>query len=139
MTRNEPFLDTNILIRFLTGDEPRQAQACRRLMAALADGRREAWTSHLVIAEAVFTLSRYYELDRPTIARKLGLLASLRGLRIRNKRMFADVFALYVEHPGVDYADCYHAVLAASEGCTQVLSYDKQFDLLPGVARILPE
>jgi predicted nucleic acid-binding protein len=138
MTANSPFLDTNILIRFLTGDVPEQAEQCRSLVNDLSDGSRAAWTSHFVIAEAVFTLSRYYGLDRESIAEKLGIIISLRGLRIDDKRMFREVFALYTEHPAIDYADCYHAALIQTHGDGRVLSYDKHFDRLRGVERIEP-
>jgi predicted nucleic acid-binding protein len=138
MSDTIPFLDTNILIRFLVNDVPQQAAECRKLVDALANGTQHAWTSHFVIAEAEFTLSKYYKLDRVRIAEMLSIIISLRGLKIDEKRIFERVFQLYLDHPSVDYADCYHAALAASRGCSRVLSYDKHFDRFSDLARVEP-
>ena len=58
MTTDLPFLDTNILIRHLTGDHPEQSPRCRDLLLELETGARSAWTSHLVVAEVVYVLVR---------------------------------------------------------------------------------
>ena len=54
------FLDTNILIRHLTGDPPAQA---RRATAFLGRAE-ELLVPDLIVAEVVYALESFYEVDR---------------------------------------------------------------------------
>ena len=137
MSTDRPFLDTNILIRHLTGDHPEQSPRCRDLIAELETGTRTAWTSHLVVAEAVYVLSRGYEFERQQVADVLLPLIELTGLKIPRKRLFRRVFELFTT-TALTYPDCYHAALVERSGDRRVISFDRGFDKLAGVKRIEP-
>ena len=50
------FLDTNILLRYLTGEDEQKASASFNLLLKAERGEELLVTSDLVIAETVFTL-----------------------------------------------------------------------------------
>ena len=137
MSLGVPFLDTNILIRHLTGDHPAQSPRCRDLIIALETGAQTAWTSHLVVAEAVYVLTRVYAFPRPQVADVLLPLIDLPGLKIPRKRLFRRVFALYTT-TALTFPDCYHAALVEGSGDRRVISFDRGFDHLSTVTRLEP-
>lgn len=134
-----PFLDSNVLLRHLTDDDPAAAHACFALIQAIENGEVTAWTSDLVIAEVVFVLSnkRTYNLDRETIRDLLLPLIELPGLKLPRKRLYRRVFELYTSQP-LDYVDAYHVALMERRGATTVFSYDRHFDRVPGIQRREP-
>ena len=129
-----PFLDSNIVLRHLTNDDPQRGQACFALIQAIERGERMAWTSELVIAEVVFVLSnkRTYGLPRETIRDLLLPLIALPNLKLPHKRLYARIFELYTSLP-IDYIDAYHVALAEQRGSREVLSYDRHFDQVEGI------
>jgi predicted nucleic acid-binding protein len=58
------FLDTNVLIRHLTGDPPEQARQATAFLAQ-AD---ELLVADLIVAEVVFVLESFYEVARERVA-----------------------------------------------------------------------
>jgi len=134
-----PFLDTNIFIRHLANDDPQRSPACLALIHAIEEGRIEAWTSDMVIAEIVYVLSskRTYNLDRETIRDLILPIINLPGIKVPNKRLYLRVFELYVTTP-VDYVDAYHAALMESRKEGELYSYDLDFDRVPGLRRLEP-
>lgn len=137
MTKDLPFVDTNIFIRHLTGDHPDQSPRARDFFLALEAGTRSAWTSHMVVAEIVYVLTRIYGFDRDQVARGVGALLDLPGLQIPRPRLFRRVFELYTT-TALTYPDCYHAALVERSGDRRILSFDQGFDRLPQVTRIEP-
>ena len=134
-----PFLDSNILLRHLTNDDPERGQACFSLMQMIERGELSAWISELVIAEVVFVLSNKntYNLPRETICDLLLPLISLPGLKLPHKRLYRRIFELYITL-SIDYIDAYHVALMEQRGSTEVLSYDKHFDRVDGIQRREP-
>ena len=137
MTEALPFLDTNVLIRHLAGDHPEQSPRCRALVVDLEAGSRSAWTSHLVVAEAVYVLIRIYGFGRQQAADALLPLIELAGLKIPRKRLFRRVFELFTT-TALTYPDCYHAALVERSGDRRVISFDQGFDRLRTLTRIEP-
>lgn len=132
-----PFLDTNILLRHLTADHPQQSPKCKALIAGLETGTVEAWTTHLVVAEAVFVLDRIYKFTRQQTADALLPILGLPGLHLPQKRLFHRVFELYTSlSPG--FVDCYHAALVEKREGRRLLSYDVGFDRVSGLVRLEP-
>ncbi|MBI2936405.1 MAG: PIN domain-containing protein, partial [Chloroflexi bacterium] len=91
------FLDTNILLRYLTRDDEEKARDCLALLLRVELGEEVVVTSDLVIAETVFTLQspRQYGLPRERIRQLIEPLIALRGLRLPRKALYARVFDLY--------------------------------------------
>lgn len=136
-TADAPFLDTNILLRHLTADHPLHSPKCKALIAGLEAGTGDAWTTHLVVAEAVFVLDRIYKFTRQQIADALLPILGLPGLHMPQKRLFYRVFELYTSL-SLGYVDCYHAALVERREGRRLLSYDTGFDRVSELVRIEP-
>ena len=134
-----PFLDSNILLRHLTNDDPDRGQACFALVQALERGEFSAWTSDLVVAEVVFVLANKntYNLSRETIRDLLLPLISLPGIKLPYKHLYRRVFELYTTLP-IDYIHAYHVAHMERRGTTEILSYDRHFDRVAGILRREP-
>ena len=61
------FLDTNILLRYLTRDDEAKARRALALMIRVERGEEQVVTSPMVIFETVFTLEKSYRIARSTI------------------------------------------------------------------------
>lgn len=134
------FLDTNILLRHLTGDDLEKAEACKALLLRIEHREETVETSDLAIAEVVYILQspRQYGLSRQRIRSLLEPLLRLRGLRLPQKSLYTRVFDLYCQH-NVSFADAYNAAYMDSRGITEVYSYDTDFDRIEGLVRVEPE
>ena len=135
------YLDTNIIIRYLTRDDETKAAACYRLFERVSNGREELTTTVATIAEATYVLSSQrgpYRLQPDEIAARLHPIVSLRGLVMPDKRACIRALDLYAQYPFLDFADSLGVAHMEAKGITDLLSYDKDLDRLPEVARVEP-
>jgi predicted nucleic acid-binding protein len=138
-SKSARFLDSNIFIRHLTNDHPVHSPACFALIQAVEQGRVQAWTSDIVVAEVIFVLSSkvLYNVGRATIRDLLLPIINLPGIKLPNKRMYERVFELYTSL-NIDYADAYNAALMESRKQPELYSYDTDFDRIVGLRRLEP-
>lgn len=129
-------VDTSVFLRFLTGDHARMAADSRRLIERAEAGELLLQTSHLALAEIVWTLDTQYGVSREEIAGMLRDLLGLQSLRVDQKEMLREVVDLYAS-TNVDFIDAYHAVDLRQRGLEAIVSYDRDFDRL-GVPRVEP-
>ena len=135
------YLDTNIIIRYLTRDDETKAAACYRLFERVSNGREELTTSVATIAEATYVLSSRrgpYRLQPDEIAARLHPIVSLRGLVMSDKRVCIRALDVYAQYPFLDFADALGVAHMEARGVSEILSYDRDFDQLPGLARVEP-
>lgn len=137
MPKKSVFLDTNIFLRFLTRDEPVQAEACRRLFERAEAGEVQLTTSHLALAEIVWTLESYYRLKREDIAGTLRDLLAMTSLRIERRKMIREAISLYAATK-VDFIDAYHAAHLRGRKIAGICSFDRDFEVL-GITRFEPD
>ena len=77
------FLDSNIFLRFFADEKNSKVQVeCSELIKNIRKGKIKAYTSHLVLAEIVWTLDSYYETEKGKIIKVLDTIESLNGLKI---------------------------------------------------------
>lgn len=127
------FVDTNVFLRFLTRDEPAQAEKARRLFASALAGEVIAETSLLVIAEIVWTLESYYGLAHGEVAEHVSTILSTPNLECPNKDMLLEALLSYTER-NVDFIDAYHAVLLLRRRDVSLATFDrKHFRRFPGI------
>jgi predicted nucleic-acid-binding protein len=111
-------VDTNILVRLLTGDDPTQERAARSLLAS-----DSVWVAKTVILETAWVLSRLYGFDDATIVDALTRFLGLDNVQVEDEPAVAAALALTVH--GIGFADALH-LSSRPDGATFV-TFDKDF------------
>ncbi len=132
------FLDTNILLRYLTNDNIPKAKRAFGLLLRVEQGEEKVITSPLVIFETIFTLQSFYKLPRQEIKDLVLPIISLRGLYLPGKNVYYPAFDFYVTQ-NVSFADAYNAAYMMSEHVSDIYSWDTDFDKIEGITRLEPE
>lgn len=86
---SDAFLDTDIIIRLLTGDDVEKQRRAKLFFERIERAELRVHAPLTVIADAVFVLSspRLYHLPRTEIVALLMPLLRLPGFRVRNRRI----------------------------------------------------
>jgi predicted nucleic-acid-binding protein len=128
------FLDTNVLVRHLTGDPPDMAA---RASAALAREDEELLLTDLVVAECVYVLESFYEVERTRIAELMRSAISLQSIKTIDRASLLRALELY-ELERLDFAEAYLVAHAEATGVGEVLSFDRSIDRIGTVTRLEP-
>lgn len=126
-------LDTDVIIRLLTGDDPRKQAEATALLERASQGDILLIAPDTMIADAVYVLAspRTYGLPRRQVAEMLKAVLALRGLHIMNEHLVREALDVYAAS-NVDFGDAMLAALASSRN-VPVVSYDHDFDQLAEV------
>jgi predicted nucleic acid-binding protein len=127
------FVDTNILIRHLTGDPPDLAA---RATAFLAD-IDELLLEDVVVAEIVYVLESFYKVPNEEVARLVRAVIAYDPIRVMNPALLLRSLEVYETHR-VDYAEAYLVASAEASGVDRIVSFDRSIDRVPTVSRIEP-
>ncbi|MHB8693782.1 MAG: PIN domain-containing protein [Solirubrobacteraceae bacterium] len=127
------FLDTNVLIRHLTGDPPEMAA---RASAALA-ADEDLLLADLVLAECVYVLESFYEVPRERIAELMRAAIAFPSIKTVDSASLLRALEIY-EVNRLDFAEAYLVAQAESTGVKTVLSFDKTIDRVDTVTRREP-
>ena len=123
-------VDTNVLVRLLTRDDPKQTVAAESFVAG------GAWVSHLVLAEAPWVLSAVFSRTSPQIARAIAQLLEHESLVVQDP----DVVALALTHlqkkPRLGFSDCLIIEIARKAGHLPLGTFDRDLGRLDGVSRL---
>ena len=130
-------LDTNVLLRHLLQDSAGQSARATGLLERIEAGEFTARLTAMAIAEMVWVLSGvHYRFSRDEIRHALHEVLSIPGLQVGDSEAIGAALDIYAAH-NVDFIDAYHAAIAGSSGMTMV-SFDRDFDRIPGTSRIEP-
>jgi len=133
----EAYVDTNVILRFLTGDPPELAAQARALLQSVEAGQLKLWVDEIVVAETVWVLQSFYGYAPPQISQIVGQLLVHEGLLMVDKPGVLSALSLYAVR-NVDLADALVAVHMQARGVEEVYSFDRHFDHLPGITRQTP-
>lgn len=133
------FVDANIFLRHITNDDPDKAKACFALFQKAQVGETALTTSEAVIAEVVYVLSSKatYNLPREQVRALLYPILSLKGLNLLHRKDYLRALDLYASYT-LDFEDALVIAQMQRRQITEVFSYDREFDKVPGIKRIEP-
>lgn len=135
------FVDTNVFIRYMTGDDEEKARACYELFQRVQRGDEELFTTESVVAEVTYVLSSRrgpYQLAHGAIRDRLLPLLSLRGLRMPQKGVCLAALDLYGSSPFLDFEDALAVAHMEQQGLAEIISYDRDYDRIAGIRRTEP-
>lgn len=136
---SEAFIDTDVFIRFITGDDPVKQAAAAALFRAVEAGTQTLRAPDTVIADAVFVLSskRVYNLPRAQIRTELTTLVRLPLFKIHNRRLLLHALDIYGA-TNLDFGDAMIVATMERRGDTDLFAYDHDYDRLPRIVRREP-
>jgi len=127
------FLDTNVLIRHLTGDPPGQA----RRATAFLEQAEELLVPDLIVAEVVYVLESFYEVKRQRVAELVRAVIGFPAIVVVDEPLLLRALEVY-EVDRLDFAEAYLVASAEASGVETIASFDRTIDRLVTIQRLEP-
>ena len=123
-------VDTNVLVRLITGDDEKQAAVAEAFVT------RGAWVSHIVLAETASVLRRAYNLDDAGIAAAIEMLLNQETLSLQDAEVVTTALDEYRRRPALGFSDCLVLEIARKAGHLPLGTFDKNLSKLDGGERL---
>lgn len=117
-------LDTNVLVRFLVEDDPKQSARAAALVKRAVRDQEPLFLGQIVVCETVWVLETAYGFDRTRIAQVLGELLRARHLVVEEAEQVRRALDRYTAAKG-DVADYLIAERAHTAGFAKVATFDR--------------
>ena len=111
-------VDTNVLVRLLTHDDPKQAAAAKSLFAS-----QPIWIAKTVLLETGWVLRSLYGFEESAVRDAFIKLLGLKNVHAEDEPSIAAALALMVE--GIELADAIH--LSSKPPGAIFVSFDQSF------------
>ena len=123
-------IDTNVLVRLLTGDDAAQRTAAEEFVAT------GAWVSHLVLAETLWVLESVYGVPHERLVAAVELLLDHETLVLEEPDVITAALSSYRDHPKPDFSDFMILEIARKTGHLPLGTFDKALAKQSGAQRV---
>lgn len=136
---NDAYIDTDVIIRLLTGDDPQKRKAATALFEKVAQDELILSAPDTVIADTVFVLCspNLYHLPRTEIRDLLVSLLRYPSFKVENKLAVIKALNFYADL-NLDFGDALLAVLTQKSQEKTIFSYDHDFNKIKDIIRKEP-
>src|SRR5262245_45094477 len=93
-------VDTNVLVRLLTRDDPKQVADAESFVAP------GAWVGHVVLAETTWVLTAVYDLGQAAIARAVEMLLNHETLTVQGADTVTAALERFRRKAAPSFSDC---------------------------------
>ena len=132
------FVDTNLFIRYLTNDDIEKANRVEELLDKAALGKVRLITCEVVLAEVVWVLESYYNLNKAQIAEHLEAILATPGLNVLNGKVVEKAVEYY-QNENIDFIDAYIVSLMNRLNISSIYTFDrKHLKRIKSIKRLEP-
>lgn len=117
-------VDTNVLVRYLTQDDPVQARKVDTFVAAAIESGDRLHVDDIVLCELVWVLRAAYRLGKPVIAAALDKVMSTGIFAFDDRELLRSALTDYRNGPG-DFSDYVIGRRNARAGCEHTVTFDR--------------
>jgi len=118
-------IDTNLLVRYLTQDDPQKAKAVDKLLNQAMAGELRILVPSIVIAELIWVLESFYKMKQGAIVELIEAIFSTPGLDVTDKPLITSAINNYRDK-NIDFIDAWIVEFAKDRGIQTVYTYDKK-------------
>lgn len=123
-------VDTNVLVRLITGDNARQAASADLFV------KNGAWVSVLALAEATCVLRAVYERSATEISTAIEMLLNHKDLTLQDSDAVAGALELFRSRPALGFSDCLMVHLARKAGHLPLGTFDRALGKVEGTQKL---
>jgi predicted nucleic-acid-binding protein len=117
-------IDTNVLVRYLTQDDPKQARTVDALIASTVEQGSKVRVDDIVLCELAWVLRNAYRFDRATIASTLDKVLSTSLFVFEDREVLRKALDDFRETGG-DFADYVIGRRNLRAGCASTVTFDR--------------
>ena len=123
-------IDTNVLVRLLVRDDPRQIDVAEKFVV------KGAWVSHVVLVETLWVLDAVYERSAEQIGAAAERLLAHAELTLQDADVVAAALGHFRAKPGLGFSDCLVLEIARKAGHLPLGTFDRQLGKIAGAQRL---
>jgi predicted nucleic-acid-binding protein len=123
-------VDTNVLVRLVTRDDPKQVQAAEAFVVV------GAWVSQLVLVELTWVLDAAYDLTPVEIATSIEMLLNHQHLTVQDADVVSLALQQFRRRPALGFSDCLVLEVARKAGHLPLGTFDRDLARLDGTERL---
>ena len=117
-------LDTNVIVRYLTQDDPKQAAVATRYIERHCTEESPGVIGHITLCEIVWVLKSNYSQDRDSIARVIEHLLQIAQIKVLEPALVWRALGDF-RQSSADFADHLLARVNEARGCESTVTFDK--------------
>jgi predicted nucleic-acid-binding protein len=125
-----PAVDTNVLVRLIARDDPKQVRSAEVFV------EEGAWVSLLALAETSWVLASAYDLTQGRIATGIEMLLDHKQLVLQDRASVAAALDSFRKHPKLGFTDCLMVEVARAAGHAPLGTFDKDLAKIEGAVRL---
>ncbi len=118
-------IDTNLLVRYLTEDDPQKAKAVDTLLNSAAKGELKILIPSIVIAELIWVLESSYKMIAEDITGLVEAILNTPGIDTQDKSTIKAALKLYRSRK-IDLIDAWIIEFAKTKGANRIYTFDKK-------------
>ena len=124
-------IDTNLLVRYLAQDDPRQSALAAELIEGSCSENSPAFINHVVLCETVWVLERCYDVKKDMMAVILEKILKTEHFSIQGLEMVWRAVKEF-RKTGAGFADCLLSQINLANGCEPTATFDKKAAISQG-------
>jgi len=123
-------VDTSVLVRLITRDEPKQVAAAEFFVTG------GAWVSHVVLAEALWVIESVYDRTPEQLATVVEMLLAHQHLTLQDPDVVTAALAVFRKQPSLGFSDPLILEIARKAGHVPLGTFDRRLSKLEGGQKI---
>lgn len=123
-------VDTNVLVRILARDDPKQARVADEFVSA------GAWVSLLALAETMWVLTAVYERGAAEVGASVEQLLNHKDLILQDREVVAAALEIFRSRPAPGFTDCLLLEIARKAGHWPLGTFDRNLSKIDGAERV---
>lgn len=127
-------LDTNILVRYITQDDPAQSKIANLLLEKYADKTHSIFINNIVLCEIAWVLERGYKYSKSQIVKILRQMFFTKEFVFEEASVFLCALENY-EANNLDFSDALILCINNKRGCKATYTFDRNAASVTGFAR----
>ena len=123
-------VDTNVLVRLITGDNPTQVAVAEEFV------QKGAWVSKLAVAEVAWVLASVYQRKASDVASAIEMLLNHEHLTIEDSEVVSVALDQFRAKPTVGFSECLLLEIARKAGHLPLGTFDRDLGKLDGAEKL---